>query len=337
MTANVLLIRNVAQYSAVNLIAGAGILGNVGGVPLASNIALGNAIAAYSANPVVSRYASIVSLASSNANSAITYSTTASVAPWLTNSLPSAYSGLYGTTMTNAVTAQAANIMGGGDIGKFDQVFSSASGLISISNQLITSAQAANSQSTAVSFVNVDNTITSGISSITEAFDAFATDLRLLGRAINLANLNNLGSPQALIRQIIAVSSVPSGVRTAMLEAGLTANNIATLNTVDLTDSEEKKLYTAMTQVTGQTLLEVLSVLRVQTPNIMTMADLLNPVKTFPNSYNTFSAPTTNGFRGIYINSSGAINSNLASTLPKNVLIPLDGNPLQNLEPRQVS
>ena len=45
------------------------------------------------------------------------------------------------------------------------------------------------------------------------------------------------------------------------------------------------------------------------------MADLLDPVKTFPNSFDTFSAPTTNGFRGIYINSSGAVNSNLATNL----------------------
>ncbi len=336
MAGNVLLIRNVAQYSAVNLIAGAGMLGNVGGVALASNIALGNAITAYSSNPVVSRYASIVSLAASNANSAITYSTTASSAPWLTNSLPNAYSGLYGVTMTNAITAAAGNIMGNGDLGKFDQVFSAASGLIATSNELITSAQAANSSSTAVSFVNVDNTMTSGVSSITEAFTAFSFDLRQLGRAIDLANLNNLGSPQALVRQILNVSTLPAGLRTAILGVGITANTISTLSTVDLSDSDEKKLYTAMTRVTGQDLLEVLSVLRVLTPGIETMADLLNPVKTFPNSFNTFSAPTTNGFRGIYLNSSGAINTNLETSLPQSVLVPLDGNPLQNLEPRQI-
>jgi len=334
MAGNVLLIRNVAQYSAVNLIAGAGMLGNVGGVTLASNIALGNAITSYTTNSVVSRYANIVSLAASNANSAITYSTTASAAPWLTNSLPSAYSGLYGVTMTNAITAAAGNIMGGGDLGKFDQVLSSASGLIAISNELINSAAAANSRSTSVGFINTDNTITSGISSITEAFAAFAQDLGRLGRAIDLANLNNLGSPQALVRQILNVSTLPAGLRTAMLNIGIASNTISTLSVVDMSDSDEKKLYQVMTQITGQDLLEVLSVLRVQTPGIETMADLLNPVKTFPNSFNTFSAPTNNGYRGIYLNSSGAINSNLETTLPPNVLAPLQGNPLQNLELR---
>jgi hypothetical protein len=337
MPGNVLLIRNVAQYSAVNLIAGAGILGNVGGVALASNIALGNAITAYTSNPVVSRYASIVSLAASNALSAINYSTTASAAPWLTNSLPSAYSNIYGVTMTNAITAQAGNIMGHGDLGKFDQVFGAAQGLVASSNELINSAAAANSRSTAVSFVNTDNTITSGISSITQAFGAFAKDLDLLGRAINLANLNNLGSPQSLVRQILAIASLPAGLQTAMLNAGIAANTIVNFNTVDLSNSDEKKLYTAMTKITGQDLLEVLSVLRVQTPGIETMADLLNPVKTFPNSFNTFSAPTNNGYRGIYINSSGAVNTNLETTLPLSVLAPLQGNPLQNIELRPQS
>lgn len=334
MAANVLLVRTTATYSAVNLIAGAGILANIGGVTLASNIAQGNAISTYTSIPIVSRFASIVSLAAANANGAITFQTTDSAAPWLTNSLPNAYSNIYGTTMTNAIVCQAGNIMGHGDLGKFDQVLGAAQGLVASSNELINSAAAANSRSTAVGFVNSDNTITGGVSSVTEAFAAFAVDLDRLGRAIDLGNLNNLGSPQALLKQVISSASLPAGVNTALLNAGLTANAITNISITDLTDSEEKKVYEAMTQITGQDLLEVLSLLRVQTGGIETMADLLNPVKTFPNSFNTFSAPTANGFRGIYLNQTGAVNSNLETTLPKSVLYPLQGNPLQNMEIR---
>lgn len=334
MTANVLLVRTTATYSAVNLIAGAGILGNVGGVTLAANLALGNAISTYTSNPTVSRFANIVASAASNANGAITYSVVSSTAPWLTNSLPAAYSNIYGTTMTNAITAQAGNIMGNGDLGKFDQVLGAAQGLVASSNELINSVAAANSRSTAVGFTNTDNAITGGVSSVTEAFAAFAVDLDRLGRAIDLGNLNNLGSPQALLKQVLSSASLPAGVNTALLNAGLTANAITNVSTVDLTDAEEKKAYEAMTQVTGQDLLEVLSLLRVQTGGIETMADLLNPVKTFPNSFNTFSAPTTNGYRGIYLNETGAVNTNLETTLPRSVLVPLQGNPLQNMEIR---
>ena len=334
MAANVLLVRTTAIYSAVNLIAGAGILGNVGGVTLASNIALGNAISTYTSIPIVSRFASIVSLAASNAQGAINYTVVDSTAPWLTNSLPAAYTSIYGTTMTNAIVSQAANIMGNGNLGKFDQVLGAALGLVSSSNELINSVAAANSRSTAVGFTTTDNAITSGVSSVTEAFAAFAVDLDRLGRAIDLGNLNNLGSPQALLKQLISSASLPAGVNTALLNAGLTANAIINVSTTDLTDSEEKKLYEAMTQITGQDLLEVLSLLRVQTGGIETMADLLNPAKTFPNSFNTFNAPTSNGLRGIYLNETGAVNTNLETTLPKSVLFPLQGNPLQNMEIR---
>ena len=332
MAANVLLVRTTAVYSAVNLIAGAGILGNVGGVTLASNIALGNAIRTYTSNSLFSRFANIVSLASSNASGAITYSVVNSTAPWLTNSLPAAYTSIYGTTMTNAITAQAGNIMGNGNLGKFDQVLGIAQGLISTTNELINSVAAANSRSSAISFTTVDNAITGGVSSVTQAFSAFAFDLGRLGQAINLSNLYNLGSPQALLQQLLDVSSIPAGLNTALLNVGLTQTDFANLSTTGLTDAQEKKVYEAMTQVTGQDLLEVLSLLRVQTPGLETMADLLNPAKTFPNSFNTFNAPTSDGLRGIYLNSTGTVNSNLETTLPLSVLVPLQGNPLQNME-----
>jgi hypothetical protein len=65
------------------------------------------------------------------------------------------------------------------------------------------------------------------------------------------------------------------------------------------------------------------------------MADLLNPIKIFPRSYNTLTAPTANGLRGIYINSAGAVNSRLETELPASVLAPLTGNPLQNMPGQQ--
>ena len=90
-----------------------------------------------------------------------------------------------------------------------------------------------------------------------------------------------------------------------------------------------------MTQITGAELAQILRLLRVTTPGIATMADLVNPVKLFPLSFNTLTAPTANGLRGIYINAQGAVNTSLETTLPASVLAPLTGNPLQNLPPEQ--
>jgi hypothetical protein len=86
-----------------------------------------------------------------------------------------------------------------------------------------------------------------------------------------------------------------------------------------------------MTQVTGFTLSQVLRVLNVTTTGLATMADLLNPVKIFPNSFQTLTVLTSNGLRGIYVDNIGTVNSLLETELPTNVLIPLQGNQLQNI------
>jgi hypothetical protein len=108
-------------------------------------------------------------------------------------------------------------------------------------------------------------------------------------------------------------------------------NGAAIGQSVTFTAQQQRLIYIAMTQITGTELQQILSLLRVTTAGLTTMADLLNPVKTFPRSYNTLTAPTANGLRGIYINSSGAVNTRLETELPASVLVPLTGNPLQNM------
>jgi hypothetical protein len=58
----------------------------------------------------------------------------------------------------------------------------------------------------------------------------------------------------------------------------------------------------------------------VTTVGIATMADLLNPVKLFPNSFQSLTVPTKYGSRGIYTNSSGSANQNLLTELPEYVM-----------------
>jgi hypothetical protein len=84
--------------------------------------------------------------------------------------------------------------------------------------------------------------------------------------------------------------------------------------TLSVTDAVQKAMYTAMTKVTGDALTQILSVLNITTPNITTMADLLNPYKLFPNSFQTLTVPTMNGPRAIYTNSTGSVNTKLGDT-----------------------
>jgi len=315
----------IGTLSSINLIAGAGIIGNVGGVPLSANTALGNNISSYTNLSVVSQFANIAS------SGYVDQNIVANIFPALTNAIPIAYQGSLGNgTMTSAISFQSNQIMGSGDIGKFAQVFSAAQAFVNQTNQLIITTVNANSAPNTTAYTTQDNLITGSLSGISLAFPAFGTDLSRLGNLLNLNNLNNLGSPVALLQQIADLSNPTPGLQTALLNSGIPEDIVEDLGNAVWTDQQQKLAYQAMTQVTGAELAQILRLLKVTTPGIESMADLLNPIKLFPLSFNTLTAPTTNGLRAIYINQSGQVNTLLENTLPASVLSPLQGNPLQN-------
>ena len=316
----------LGTLSSLNLIAGAGIIGNVGGVSLSANTDLGNNIASYTNLSVVSRFANIASTGYVNQN------IVANIFPALTNAVPLAYQGNLGnSTMTSVISFQSNRLMGGGDLGKFAQIFAAAQAFVNQTNQLIITTVNANSSPNTTAFSSQDNLMTGGLSDISLAFPALGTDLNRLGNLINLNNLNNLGSPAALLKQIADLSNPTPGLQTALLNSGIPEDIVNDLGSATWTDQLQKLAYEAMTKVVGNDLSQVLRLLKVTTPNINTMADLLNPVKIFPLSFNTLTAPTNNGLRAIYIDQNGQVNTVLENTLPASVLAPLQGNPLQNL------
>jgi len=312
--------------SSVNLIAGAGILGNIGGYPIDANADLTNAISSYTSTTVVERFLAIASSGYVNQN------IVASTFPALTDAVPTAYqSNLGNATLTGTITTLNNNILGNGDIGIFEQVFNSAQAYVSQANGLIKTTINANSPTNTTGFTSQDNLSTGGVSSITQAFAAFGADLAQLGFLIDLNNLNSIGSPAAVLQQLAAVTNTTPALNTALLNVGIPELAIANPESTDFTDQQQRLIYVAMTQITGAELQQILQLLRITTPGLVTMADLLNPVKIFPRSYNTLTAPTASGLRGIYINSAGAVNSRLETELPASVLAPLTGNPLQNM------
>ena len=320
----------LGTLSSVNLIAGAGILGNVGGVPISANSSVSSNISAYTSVAIVSRFAALV------ATGYVPLNIVSGTFPALTNSIPTAFQSNLGTaTLTSTITTEVNNLLGNGDIGKFAQLLSAAQGYVSQTNRLIKTTLNANSPTNIVGFTTQDNLSTGGLSGISQAFAALGADLAQLGFLIDMNNLNNLGSPAALLRQIGFIASTTPALNTALLNAGLPADLVDSPDTTQYTDQQQRLIYQAMTQITGTELAQILRLLRVTTPGITTMADLLNPVKILPRSYNTLTAPTANGLRGIYINEAGAVNTRLETELPPSVLAPLTGNPLQNLPPRQ--
>jgi len=322
----------IGQLSSVNLIAAAGILGNVGGVPIAANATAVTSISNYDELSVIAQFANVKLTGNSllSSSTLISLNNLASnTFPVVTNAVPSAYIGSLGNTTINGFTSVIENeintIMGFGDLGKFEQMFALCDAYVITTNLLVNSARNANSATANSTYVTQDNTVTGGLSQISQAFSEFGDDLIALGYSVDLTQLPNLGSPQALLQQIYSRTGGSSELNTALLNAGLDQVLLSNLGTTSMTDEQQKIAFNVMSKITGGALLQILRLLKVNTRGLVTLADLLNPVKMFPKSFNTLTAPTINGLRGIYINSSGAVNTKLETELPSDVLAPLRG------------
>lgn len=244
----------------------------------------------------------------------------ASSVPAFSDSVPSAYSSL-GTQMIPVINAKATYDAGSGDISKFVQALNLAQSYGTTTNQFINSA--VNSQTyLADTFTTTNDSITADITEINLATGAFATDLANLGQLINLRDLGNLGSPLGLIQQIYSVTGAIPSVSVVFVAAGIPTETVLNFTNpqASVSDSIQRLMYQAMTQITGTGLQQILQVMGVKTTGINNMADLLNPVKLFPNSFQSLTVPTASGARAIYVDASGAVNTALESQLPAYVM-----------------
>jgi hypothetical protein len=323
--------------SAVMSIAGAGMLPGADAVPgLGSGLTVSPSLTStlnnFDSLPITAQFSNVVSSATGVLDSSTLSSLRtlgASSFPALTNAIPSGFAadlapvasgGVFDGGFTGLIGGTASGIMGNGDLGQFAQIFSSAQGYLGQANQLTNSTLNLGGLSTTFGPVTggMDNLITGGFSQVSEAFGTLGSDLGNLGNLIDMNNLPNLGSPSALVRQLVSTGGMVPGVENALRTAGVDSASISDLATgglVDIGDSANRALYDGMTKITGSELAQVKSVLGVTTPGINTMADLLNPTKILPNSFSTLTMPTPDGLRGIYANQQGAVNTNLEKFL----------------------
>ena len=255
--------------------------------------------------------------------------------PALADNTPAAYSNL-GTNIsagfTGVITTQGNSYLGSGNVTVFAQVFSAAQGYVGATNNYINTS--INSQTYLGStFTTMNSLITGNLSDVNLAMRVFGTDLAALGQLIDLSDLGNFGSPAALLRRLASLTNLTPGVSNALIQAGIdqaNVNDIITPN-VNVDDNLQRLAYQGMLTVTGIELEQVLAVFGVVTPNINNMADLLNPVKIFPNSYpsltvRTYNQDTSTVLRAIYDNNQGTVNSKLLIYLPRYVLVLGGGN-----------
>lgn len=316
------------------MIAGA-TLSNNGGVSLANTWTA--AVGSYTGTTLISSYFSAVSAAYSNTAANISANTLSSMVtfcsgtiPALADNTPAAYSGL-GTNalsgFTGIVSSQGSSYLGNGNVTVFAQVFSAAQGYVVTTNDYINTS--VNSQTYLGStFTTMNSLITGNLSDATLATGTFGADLAKLGQLIDLNNLGNLGSPAALFRQLATLTNITPGIRAALIQAGLDEASIGNLTdpSINVDTNVQRLAYIGMQNITGTDLEQVVAVFGVTTANITTMADLLNPVKIFPNSFpsltvRTYNQDATSVLRAIYDNNQGVVNSKLLTYLPQYVLV----------------
>jgi len=326
--------------SPVMLIATDGLIQNLG-LAVSGNLTL--SVDAYTTTDTIDLYTTVLAnavptIGTGNAN--ITQATfgllqnlAANTLPAVTNAIPSAYAGNLGplgNTVTSGfagvVTSQAEQDLGSGDLSIFAQVYGLAQSYIVQTNPYIKSV--VNSNIYNATFVDMDNMTTGSVSQISNNLPVFGQDLIRLGQAWDLENLTYFGYPSALLYQLIKIGGLLPAVVEQLNLAGVNNTSILELRSsgTALAANVEAAMYRGMLAVTGDTLAQVNLLLDVTTPNLTSMADLLNPVKTLPNSYLTLTvslptgtdvSPTASVTTQVY-QSSNTVNSNIATLFVDN-------------------
>ena len=297
---------STGPYSPLMLIASSGFLNNQA---LTANTNLANAINAFNSTTVVGMFNGVVANAFAAGNS-IANSTRlslqtmgANTLPAVTNSVPGEQFGTfvsvlgesYTTGFSGLALSQAQTYLGNGDLGKFAQIYNTCDGYRQITNQSLTSTN--NSNILNSTFINMDALSTGSISLVSNNFPTFGSDLSKLGKLVNFSLLDYQGYPWVLLYQVIKVSGLTSRLKAILNDNGVSDTVLTQLKKgpTPVSGSIDKKIYSAMKKVTGNELAQIKVLLGVTVSNgIVTMADLLNPIKILPNSYQSLlvSSPT---------------------------------------------
>lgn len=319
--------------SSVMLIASDGLLQNQG-LAISGNLTI--AINSYNSTEVVSSFTSVLNSAIGNVgpgNAQISSNTLAALQtlaantlPAVTNTVPTAYYGSLGPFgnaytggLSGLVSSQAQTEIGDGDLSKFCQIYGIVQSYIVQTNQYINTVK--NSSILEPTFSNMNSLTTASLSEINTDLTKFGADLVKLGQTWDLSNLSYFGFPWALLAQLIKVAGLLPELSSRLVANGVSQLAISTMvqSGAPVAANVDLLIYKTMTEVTGDLLEQVKLLLDVTTPNLTSMADLLNPVKALPTSYQTLIievptgtelSPTATTPTPVYL-PSGAVNSTI--------------------------
>ena len=189
-------------------------------------------------------------------------------------------------------------------------------------------------------YSNMNDLTTADITNVSLATQVFGRDLINLGKSLDLSTIITFGYPSNLLSTLKKCNAMTPAVSVALLSVGLSPNEIdqITANS-NVTKEQQQKIYAAFLILTGVDLAAILVSLNCNTQGLVTIADLLDVKKLFPNSYQTLTVPIYNATPGptnsktFYpIFSGSGLNSSLSSPTIKSLVgttIP-PGTPLPN-------
>ena len=179
-------------------------------------------------------------------------------------------------------------------------------------------------------YSNIDDLITGDITGVSVATTIFGQDLITSGKAISLQSIATFGLPSNLLMTLQKNNAITSSVSLALIASGISVSELSEITSlaVPISKEQERKLYGAFGIILGQDLKDVLVSLNCKTVGLESLADLLSPIKLFPNSYQTLTVPIYNTVGGpanskiyypIYVND--GLNSQLRSPTAQNGVV----------------
>ena len=179
-------------------------------------------------------------------------------------------------------------------------------------------------------YSNMNDLITGDIAGVSVATTVFGQDLIASGKAINLQTIATFGLPSNLLSTLQKNNCITSSVSLALIASNITVTELEQMlgNISAVTTEQERKIYGAFGIILGQDLKDVLVSLNCKTVGLESLADLLSPIKLFPNSYASLTVPVYNTVGGpanskiyypIYVND--GLNSQLRSPTAQNGVV----------------
>jgi hypothetical protein len=223
----------------------------------------------------------------------------------------------------------------------FTSSFSIADGYINANNPTAIVAKNAETFMEGT-FSNMDDLMTSDFSGVTKALGIFGTNLKYLGKLIDLNKLDRFGFPSTLLQQLYQNGGLTQDLNLTLGAAGLSSSRIRSVSKGEkqATVLEEKQIYSAMIMITGENLINCISPMTQFTDLLLeqnvsfpirTLADCLDVKRLFnlQDVWSTLTVPLYNtttslptGTKTYYLiyNNDGSVNGALNTPAVKSIV-----------------